>query len=140
MSDGWFIVRWLHVLAIALFVRGQMMLAAVVVSVVERSGDRESLRLIARRFGYSTLEALLVLVATGTAIAFHLEMWGSPTFHVKLAFVLAAVVGDRLAWPVPVERVLLIRVGSKKDARRGCRPYSVCRNYGASQHLGEGTR
>jgi hypothetical protein len=53
----------------AFFVGGQMMLAAVVVPVGRRSGDRESLRLIARRFGYGTLVALLVLVATGTAMA-----------------------------------------------------------------------
>ncbi len=98
MSHVWFIVRWLHVLAMAFFVGGQMMLAAVVVPVGRRSGDRESLRLIARRFGYGTLVALLVLVATGTAMAFHLDLWGDPTFHVKLALVLA--VGVLLVWHI----------------------------------------
>lgn len=83
----------------AFFVGGQMMLAAVVVPVGRRrSGDRESLRLIARRFGYGTLVALLVLVATGTAMAFHLDLWGDSTFHVKLALVLA--VGVLLVWHI----------------------------------------
>jgi uncharacterized membrane protein len=96
LSHGWFIVRWLHVLAMAFFVGGQMMLAAVVVG--RRSGDRESLRLIARRFGYGTLVALLVLIVTGTAMAFHLDLWGDPTFHVKLALV--AAVGVLLVWHI----------------------------------------
>lgn len=98
MSHVWFIVRWLHLLAMAFFVGGQMMLAAVVVPVGRRSTDRESLRLTARRFGYGTLVALLVLIATGTAMAFHLDLWSNDTFHVKLALV--AVVGALLVWHV----------------------------------------
>jgi uncharacterized membrane protein len=88
VSHGWFLVRWLHLLAMAFFVGGQMMLAAVVVPVARRSADRESLRGIARRFGQGTLVALAVLVATGTALAFHLDLWSNGTFHVKLALVL----------------------------------------------------
>jgi uncharacterized membrane protein len=98
LSHVWFIVRWLHLLAMAFFVGGQMMLAAVVVPVGRRSGDRESLRLIARRFGYGTLVALLVLIVTGTAMASHLDLWGDPTFHVKLGLVVA--VGVLLVWHI----------------------------------------
>jgi uncharacterized membrane protein len=98
VSHVWFVVRWLHLLAMAFFVGGQMMLAAVVVPVGRRFTDRESLRLIARRFGYSTLVALGVLIATGTAMAFHLSMWGNGTFHVKLGLVVA--VGVLLAWHI----------------------------------------
>jgi uncharacterized membrane protein len=98
VSHVWFIVRWLHLLAMAFFVGGQMMLAAVVVPVGRRSTDRESLRLIARRFGYGTLVALLVLIATGTAIAFHIGLWSNGTFHVKLALVV--VVGALLVWHI----------------------------------------
>src|SRR6185437_10398553 len=43
-----------------------MMLAAVIVPVGRRSTDQESLCLIARQFGYGTLVALGVLIATGT--------------------------------------------------------------------------
>ena len=75
-----------------------MMLAAVVVPVGRRSNDRESLRAIARRFGYGTLAALLVLIVTGTAMAFHLDLWNNGAFHVKLALV--AFVGALLIWHV----------------------------------------
>jgi uncharacterized membrane protein len=98
MSHVWFIVRWLHLLAMAFFVGGQMMLAAVVVPVGRRLTDRESLRLIARRFGYGALIALLVLIATGTAMAFHLDLWSNGTFHAKLALVV--VVGVLLVWHI----------------------------------------
>lgn len=73
MSHVWFVVRLLHLLAMAFFVGWQMMLAAVIVPVGRRSTDRENLRLIARRFGYGTLVALGVPIATGTAMAFHLH-------------------------------------------------------------------
>ena len=82
----------------AFFVGGQMMLAAVVVPIGRRSTDRESLRLIARRFGYSTLLALGLLIATGTAMAFHLNLWGDNTFQVKLGLVVA--VGVLLVWHI----------------------------------------
>lgn len=98
MSHVWFVVRWLHVLAMAFFVGGQMMLAAVVVPVGRRFADRESLRSIARRFGYGTLVALGVLIATGTAMAFHLHLWSNGTFHVKLALVV--VLGVLLVWHI----------------------------------------
>jgi uncharacterized membrane protein len=98
VNHAWFLVRWLHLLAMAFFVGGQMMLAVVVVPVARRSGDRESLRAIARRFGQGTLVALGMLILTGTALAFHLHLWGNPTFHLKLALV--AAVGVLLVWHI----------------------------------------
>lgn len=98
MSHVWFIVRWLHLLAMAFFVGGQMLLAVVVVPVGRRSTDRESLRTIARRFGSGTLIALFVLIATGTALASHLRLWSNGTFQVKLVLVVA--IGALLIWHV----------------------------------------
>jgi uncharacterized membrane protein len=87
MSHLWFVVRWLHLLAMAFFVGGQLFLAAIVVPVERRSPDRERLRAIARRFGYGTLAALVVLLMTGGAMASHLHLWSDATFQVKLALV-----------------------------------------------------
>jgi uncharacterized membrane protein len=98
VSHVWFVVRWLHLLAMAFFVGGQMMLAAVVVPIGRRSTDRESLRAIAQRFGYGTLVALLVLIATGAAMAFHLDLWSDGSFQVKLALVV--IVGALLVWHI----------------------------------------
>jgi uncharacterized membrane protein len=76
----------------AFFVGGQLLLAAAVVPVERRSPDRERLRAIARRFGYGTLIAIAVLVATGGAMATHAHLWGDSTFQVKLGLVFAVLV------------------------------------------------
>jgi len=95
---GWFVVRWLHLLAMAFFVGGQLMLAVVVVPVERRGGDLTRLRQIARRFAYGTLAALVVLGGTGAAMASHFDLWGDGTFQVKLALVGAVAV--LLLWHV----------------------------------------
>jgi uncharacterized membrane protein len=89
---GWLVVRYLHVLALASFVGGQIMLAAVVVPVERGEENRARLRAIARRFGWGTLAALLVLIATGTALAGHYDRWDDSTLQIKLAFVGAVAV------------------------------------------------
>jgi uncharacterized membrane protein len=94
VDDLWLAVRWLHVLAMAFFVGGQLMLAAVVVPVAR--GDREALRAIARRFGYGTLVALAVLIATGIAMATHFHDWERSKLQVKLALVVVA--GALVLW------------------------------------------
>jgi uncharacterized membrane protein len=96
MSDaGWFAVRWLHVLAMALFVGGQLVLLVAVVPAL-RDSPRQTLRTIARRFGWASLIALGVLVVTGSALAAHDNVWGSRTLQVKLSLVLT--VGVLIAW------------------------------------------
>jgi uncharacterized membrane protein len=49
--------------------------------------DRGRLRVIARRFGWGTLVAIAVLIATGIPLASHFQQWDSGTLHVKLALV-----------------------------------------------------
>jgi uncharacterized membrane protein len=82
----WLAVRFLHVLAMAFFVGGQLMLAGAVVPAL-RGGDREGLRSVARRFGYGTLGAIGVLIVTGSAMASHYSLWSSATLHLKLGLV-----------------------------------------------------
>jgi putative copper export protein len=82
---GWEAIRWLHLLAMAFFVGGQLFLAVCVVPVVR--GDRPRLRAVARRFGWGTLVALAVLLATGSAMASHYADWSRGTLQVKLALV-----------------------------------------------------
>lgn len=96
MDDLWLAVRWLHVLAMAFFVGGQLLLAAAVVPVERHAPDRSRVRAIARRFGYGTLVAIAVLLATGSAMASHVHLWASATLHLKLALV--ALVAVLVVW------------------------------------------
>jgi uncharacterized membrane protein len=82
----WTAIRFLHLVAMAFFVGGQLLLAAAV-PVLRRSGDRTALRAIARRFGIGTLAAIVVLAATGAAMATHFHRWGDGALHVKLGLV-----------------------------------------------------
>jgi putative copper export protein len=93
---GWNLIRATHLVAMAFFVGGQLMLAATVVPVERKSPDPERLRAIARRFGWGTLVAIATLIATGSAMASHYHQWSSGTLHVKLALV--AVVAALVVW------------------------------------------
>jgi putative copper export protein len=83
----WNGMLWLHLLAMAFFVGGQLMLAAVVVPVMRGEEDRGPLLAAARRFGIGTLIAVAVLVITGAAMASHLHKWSDSTLQVKLGLV-----------------------------------------------------
>jgi uncharacterized membrane protein len=85
----WEAVRWLHLLAMAFFVGGQLVLAAAVVPAFRgaEGRDREPLRAIAQRFGQGTIVAIGVLVVTGAAMASHFDEWDSSTLRVKLGLV-----------------------------------------------------
>jgi putative copper export protein len=87
---GWDLVLALHLLAMAFFV------GAAVVPVERRVPDRERLRAIARRFGWGSLVAVAVLIATGAAMASHFGQWDNPKLQVKLGLV--GLVGLLIAW------------------------------------------
>jgi uncharacterized membrane protein len=95
MEEVWLGTRLVHVLAMALFVGGQLVLVVAIVPVL-RGEDRTALRSIARRFGWASLVALAVLLATGVALATHYGWWDSTTLHVKLALVV--LVGVLIGW------------------------------------------
>jgi uncharacterized membrane protein len=88
----WNGVLWLHLIAMAFFVGGQLMLAAVVVPLLRGVDEGRPLRAAARRFGAGTLLAVGILVATGAAMASHYHRWGDSTLHVKLALVVLVAV------------------------------------------------
>jgi len=97
----WNGVLWLHLLAMAFFVGGQLMLAAVVVPVLRGLEDRAPLRAAARRFGVGTVIAFGVLIATGVAMASHEHLWDDSTLQVKMGLVavVAILIGAHLRRP-----------------------------------------
>ncbi len=47
---------------------------------------------IARRFGWASLGALAILLATGSSMASHLDLWSSTALNIKLGLVALAIV------------------------------------------------
>jgi uncharacterized membrane protein len=88
----WNAVLWLHLVAMAFFVGGQLMLAAIVVPVLRGVQGGAPLRAAARRFGLGTMGALIVLIATGSAMASHGHRWSDSTLQVKLGLVALVIV------------------------------------------------
>jgi len=82
--DEWTVIRFLHVLALAFFVGGQLVLAVAVVPGLRGRDDDTAMRAVARRFGVASAVALAVLIATGAAMASHLSRWDDPTLQAKL--------------------------------------------------------
>ncbi len=97
----WRGVLWLHLIAMAFFVGGQLMLAAIVVPVLRGAADRAPLRAAARRFGLGTVGAVAILVVTGAAMASHYHRWADSTLQVKLGLVVlvAVLIGAHMRRP-----------------------------------------
>jgi uncharacterized membrane protein len=96
VDELWEGIRWLHLVAMAFFVGGQLLLAVAVVPVLRGDPDKTRVRAIARRFGWGTLVAIGVLAATGAAMATHFHDWERETLQVKLALVV--VVAGLVIW------------------------------------------
>jgi uncharacterized membrane protein len=96
----WELVRYLHLLALALFVGGQILLVVAIVPVLR--DQREELMLsVARRFGVASAVAIGVLLVTGIAMASHFSRWQDETLQAKLAVlvVVAVLTGLHIATP-----------------------------------------
>jgi uncharacterized membrane protein len=91
-------VRYLHLLAMAFFVGGQLVLVAAVLPALRGEAERPRLRAIARRFGWGTLVAIAILIATGIPLASEFGRWSDGTLHAKLALV--AIVAGLTAWHI----------------------------------------
>lgn len=98
--DLWQGVLYLHLLAMAFFVGGQLVFGIAVAPVLRGDPDpeRTRMRAVARRFGYASLVALGVLVATGWAMASHYHLFDSSTLQWKLGLVVL-VIGLTLLHP-----------------------------------------
>src|SRR5215213_10241104 len=94
MSGFWQAVLYLHLLAMAFFVGGQLVFGIAVVPIPRDDPDpeRTRMRAVARRFGYGSLAALGVLLVTGWAMASHEDLWNSSTLQWKLGLVAAVIV------------------------------------------------
>jgi uncharacterized membrane protein len=86
------VVRYLHELSFIFFVGGQLLLALAVTPAIRRHGSDAAMNEAARRFGMGSAVALLVLIATGIAMASHFDDWGRGVLHVKLALIAAVLV------------------------------------------------
>jgi putative copper export protein len=103
--EGWELVRYLHLLAIALFVGGQLMLALVVTPAL-RGQDPALMRSAARRFGIASAVALVVIVVTGAAMASHFDRWSDTTLHWKIGLLVLVFVLTGLHTKTPYTRAL----------------------------------
>lgn len=89
--DFWTFLVFLHVVAMAFFLGGQIMLAFNVVPALRSSASPELIKGVAQRFGIGSLIALGVLVFTGLLLGSHFEMWDRGTFQLKMLFVVLTV-------------------------------------------------
>jgi uncharacterized membrane protein len=80
----WTAIRFLHLAGVVFFVGGQLMLVVAVAPVLRRAGDDAAMRAIARRFGFGSLVALTIVIATGVAMAGRFDAWGETVLQVKL--------------------------------------------------------
>ena len=95
------ILHYLHLIAMAFFVGGQLVVAVAVVPALRTDPDRERMRAIGRRFGIGSLVALAVLVATGSAMAADAHLWTLGSLQLKLGIVgvILALTTLHLVWP-----------------------------------------
>ncbi len=84
----WTVVHAIHLLAMAFFVGGQIMLAAVLVPVLR---GRDEMKVVARRFGLGSLVALALLVVTGMQLASHEDAWSDTVLQVKLTLLVILI-------------------------------------------------
>ena len=106
----WTLVRFLHLIALAFLVGGQLMLVAAVVPAVRRHAADGAMRAVARRFGIGSLVALAVLLATGAAMASRTDRWGDSVLQVKLMVLVLVGVLAGVHIATPQSRVVSVAV------------------------------
>lgn len=107
--DTWNLVLFFHLVGIAFFVGGQLMLAIVVAPAL-RGQDEGLMRGAAKRFGIASVAALAVIVASGIALASHYQLWGSSTLQAKIGLLGLVLVLVALHTVTPYTRAISITV------------------------------
>ena len=103
--EQWELIRFLHLLGIALFVGGQLMLVLVVTPAL-RGQDPALMRGAAKRFGIASVAALVLIIATGAAMASHFDRWSDTTLHWKIGLLILVFVLTGLHTRVPYTRAV----------------------------------
>jgi uncharacterized membrane protein len=112
--DFWNVLLAIHLLAMAFFVGGQLVLAIVLVPLFKGTPQMKQ---AARRFAHASLGALVLLILTGAYMASHYDQWGSHTLWAKLALliVLFGLMGYHMQngekrWVDPILGVLSLTI------------------------------
>jgi len=105
--EFWELVRYLHIVALAVFVGGQILLIVAIVPALRGQPDEVMLG-VARRFGITSAAAIAVLLATGIAMASHFSRWGDSTLQAKLAVIVLVGVLTGMHIAAPRARALSI--------------------------------
>jgi len=86
------IVRWIHLVAAAVWTGGLIVLAVLVVALRRAGAEREILRAGARAFGYASWVAMAIAIATGLWQVHLMGLpWSYGRLHLKLGMVGLAV-------------------------------------------------
>jgi uncharacterized membrane protein len=107
--DKWEWIRAFHLLAVAFFVGGQLMLVTVVTPAL-RGQDRALMRAAAMRFGIGSAIALVVIVLTGAAMASHFHLWSDGTLQTKITLLIVIFLLTGLHTKVPYTRALSLLI------------------------------
>jgi len=86
------LVLFIHVIAMAFFVGGQIMLAATIVPVERSNPDPARMKAIAQNFGWGSLVAIAISVFTGMLLASHYDLWSDGALHIKLTLLILVFV------------------------------------------------
>ena len=82
------ILKWIHLLAAAIWTGGLITLGALVPTLRRAGADRPMLQAVARRFGRLTWGALIIAVGTGIWQVNEIGLsWSDDTLNVKLTLV-----------------------------------------------------
>ena len=103
--EQWELIRFLQLRGIALFVCGQLMLVLVVTPAL-RGQDPALMRGAAKRFGIASVAALVLIIATGAAMASHFDRWSDTTLHWKIGLLILVFVLTGLHTRVPYTRAI----------------------------------